>query len=243
MIKPELINGELYHIYNRGVEKRRIFENESDYYRFVFLLYECNDSSPVLMRHRIAERRKRKVGIGETYANFNALAEKRKARDCLVELVAFTLMPNHYHLIVRQVAPGGTSLFMKKLSNGYTGYFNGKHNRRGMGGLFQGAFRATHIESDKQLLHLAEYIFSNPAGIVDSDWKNGGIKNPKKTMEFLNNYRWSSYSDSIGKDNFPSVTQREFLWKVFGGLEPEFIKGKNNIEKAVGAWVNRNWHR
>lgn len=229
----EFIIGDIYHLFNRGVEKRQIFMDESDRFRFVFCLYECNDANFVIMRNRINDRLFRKNHIGDTYVNLPAFQTKR---EMLVEIIAFVLMPNHYHLIVRPLVEGGVSLFMKKLSNSYTGYFNDKYERKGMGALFQGAFKAVRIEGDGQFLHLAEYLFANPVEIIDPEWKDRGAQDIKKAIEFVNNYKWSSYSDSIGIDNFPSVTARDFLWQVFGGKDG-ISAGPQNVKQCVEEWI------
>lgn len=229
----EFIVGEYYHLFNRGVEKRNIFMDEADRFRFIFSLYECNDANFVIMRNRINDRLFRKNYIGDTYVNLPVFQTKR---EMLVEIVVFVLMPNHYHLIVRPLVEGGVSLFMKKLSNSYTGYFNDKYERKGMGALFQSAFKAVRIEGDGQFLHLAEYLFSNPAGIIESEWKDRGAQDFKKAIEFVNSYKWSSYSDSIGINNFPSLTARDFLWQVFGGKEG-ISAGPRNVKQYVEEWI------
>ena len=229
----EFIIGDIYHLFNRGVEKRQIFMDESDRFRFVFCLYECNDANFVIMRNRINDRLFRKNYIGDTYVNLPAFQTKR---EMLVEIIAFVLMPNHYHLVVRPLVEGGVSLFMKKLSNSYTGYFNDKYERKGMGALFQGAFKAVRVERDGQFLHLAEYLFANPVEIIDPEWKDRGAQDIKKAIEFVNNYKWSSYSDSIGIDNFPSVTARDFLWQVFGGKDG-ISAGPQNVKQCVEEWI------
>lgn len=232
-IQRTFINGEIYHLFNRGVEKREVFMDESDRYRFVFCLYECNDANFVIMRNRINDRIFRKSYIGDTYVNLPAFKTKREP---LVEVIAFVLMDNHYHLMVRQLVEGGISLFMKKLSNSYTGYFNDKYKRKGMGALFQGAFKSVHVEGDGQFLHLVEYLFSNPTEIIETEWKTHGAQDAKKAIEFVNDYKWSSYQDSIGVKNFPSVTEREFLWQVFGvgkGIEV----GQKNVKEYVADWI------
>lgn len=229
----EFIVGEYYHLFNRGVEKRNIFMDEADRFRFIFSLYECNDANFVIMRNRINDRLFRKNYIGDTYANLPVFQTKR---EMLVEIVVFVLMPNHYHLIVRPLVEGGVSLFMKKLSNSYTGYFNDKYERKGMGALFQSVFKAVRIEGDGQFLHLAEYLFSNPVGIIEPEWKDRGAQDFKKAIEFVNNYKWSSYSDSIGINNFPSVTTRDFLWQVFGGKEG-ISAGPRNVKQYIEEWI------
>lgn len=218
---PKFVTGEYYHIFNRGVEKRNIFLQISDYFRFIFCLYELNDKNMVVMRDRIKERKKRKEkSIGSTYGFHN------KRGELLVEAVAFCLMPNHYHLVLRQLVDGGISLFMKKLSNSYTGYFNEKYKRKGIGSLFQGRFKALHVENDRQLTALIAYIFTNPVELIEKNWKENGTKDPQEAIKFLKTYRWSSFLDYIGVSNFPSVTKRDFITEFFGGPEKikEFIK-------------------
>lgn len=239
----EFIIGDIYHLFNRGVEKRQIFMDESDRFRFVFCLYECNDANFVRMDRRIYDRRIRnmarfhldQLGQGETLP-YSVQSAFQTKREMLVEIITFVLMPNHYHLIVRPLVEGGVSLFMKKLSNSYTGYFNDKYERKGMGALFQGAFKAVRVERDGQFLHLAEYLFANPVEIIDPEWKDRGAQDIKKAIEFVNNYKWSSYSDSIGIDNFPSVTARDFLWQVFGGKDG-ISAGPQNVKQCVEEWI------
>jgi len=217
--RPQFASGEIYHIYNRGVEKRNIFQQISDYFRFIFCLYELNDKALVKMRVRIRERKERK------YTGATRATEK----EPLVEIIAFCLMPNHYHLVLRQLADKGISLFMKKLADSHVGYFNQKYDRKGMGSLFQGRFKAVHVKTDEQLINLICYIFTNPIELLEKRWKEIGVKNPQKAIQYLESYRWSSYLDCIGKLNFPSVTQRDSLIKVFGGSA--------NIKKFVESWI------
>ena len=117
---------------------------------------------------------------------------------------------------------------MKKLSNGYTGYFNEKYNRKGIGALFQGCFKAVHVENDRQLAALVAYIFTNPVELTEKNWKEGLVKDPSRASQFLKTYRWSSYLDCIGISNFPSVTKRDFITEFFGSPEKiqEFIESR-----------------
>ncbi len=223
--RPKFVNGKLYHIFNRGVEKRNIFQQVSDYFRFVFCLYELNDKRLIKMRDRIEKRKQReyKKYTGETRVY------TRVYRKPLVEVVVFCLMPNHYHLVLRQLVDGGISLFMKKLANSYTGYFNEKYHRKGLGVLFQGTFKAVHINNDRQLIALINYIFSNPIELIEKNWKESGIKDSKKAINFLKTYRWSSFLDCIGTPNFPSVTERDFIVELLGGF--------NKIEESIKDWI------
>jgi len=106
---------------------------------------------------------------------------------------------------------------MQKLGTGYTMYFNQRYER--VGPLFQGRFKAKLVNQESHLIHLPYYIHCNPLDLESPEWRKKEIKDYRKAVRFLENYRWSSYPDYIGKKNFPSVTQREFLLDFFNGTE------------------------
>jgi putative transposase len=117
-------------------------------------------------------------------------------------------MPNHFHLLLRQKKEKGISRFMQKVGTGYSMYFNKKHER--VGGLFQGKFKAVHINEEAHFLHLPHYIHTNPLKL---NYRG------RTSVDFLSDYKWSSFPDYIGIKNLPSVTSRGFLLDVFGGEE------------------------
>jgi len=203
MERPQFENGEIYHVYNRGVEKRKIFLNDENYLRFIHDLFEFNDISPA---------GKFFIFGGST----SEYAGKRK-RESLVEILVFCLMPNHYHLLLRQLQNGGITKFMKKIDIGYTMYFNKKNKR--VGPLFQGRFKAVLIDKQAQFYHIPYYVHLNPLELKLPNWKEGGIKDPQKAKEFLETYRWSSHLDYIGKKNFPSIISTRFLNETWGGSQ------------------------
>lgn len=228
MQKPPFIEGKIYHIYNRGVEKRNIFMDDKDYFRFVHDLFEFNDENPALNVGYFFNPKSMEVSL-----QYIKNAE-RKPRNLLVEILIFTLMPNHYHLLLRQLKEGGITRFMQKLGTGYTNYFNKKYER--VGALFQSNFKATILKSQAHFLHIPYYLHLNPLDLIN--YRSEISIDYKTAMEFLENYRWSSFPDYIGKKNFPSVTQRDFLLDFFGGEEKykketkEWLKDrKNNIEQ------------
>ncbi len=216
--RPQLVNDEIYHIVLRGIDGRLIFQGNSDYYRAVHDLFEFNDvmAAPSAYRQRLNRNEDRPRYIGD----------KRKARKLLVEILAFCLMPNHIHLLLRQKRDGGISQFMKKFGTGYVVYFNQKYERAGH--LFQGRFRAVYIKTNEQLKTVFVYIHTNPAALIDPSWKEGGIKKPKEVIEFIENYKWSSYPDYLGKQNFPSVTQRDFFNEIME---------QNEWQKYINEWI------
>jgi putative transposase len=201
MERPQFENGEIYHVYNRGVEKRKIFLDDKDYLRFIHDLFEFNDTSP--------------AGKFFIFGGGTSEYAGKKKRELLVEILAFCLMPNHYHLLLKQLQNGGITKFMKKLDTGYTMYFN-KIKKR-VGPLFQGVFKAVSIDKQAQFYHIPYYIHLNPVELAASNWKEEGIKSPQKVEEFLKTYRWSSHLDYIGKKNFPSILSTKFLSKIWGG--------------------------
>jgi len=168
-----------YHIYNRGVEKRVIFQGNKDYKRFLLGLEEFNTSLPTEIRS---------IQLPKTEA---------EPPEKLVEIVCFCLMPNHYHLIIKQTVSNGITQFMHKLGTGYAMYFNKKWKRSGI--LFEGNFKAKLIETDEYLLHLSRYIHLNPVDMINSHWKEDGIKDTNRVKKFLLGYYWSSYPIYIKK--------------------------------------------
>lgn len=227
--RPQLVNGEIYHIVIRGVGDSLIFKNNDDYYRAIFSLFEFNDLGSVLIRERRRARiEAKKIGKEDFSAN----------RDMLVDIFAFYFMPNHIHLLLKQVKDGGITKFMRKFGTGYATYFNKKYNRKGH--LFQSRFHAVHIKTNEQLKTVFVYIHTNGISLIEPKWKELGIKDSKRVIKFLENYKWSSYPDYIGKKNFPSVTERDFILKVMGG--------KDCCRKFVNSWVKykkelRDWGR
>lgn len=220
------VNG-IYHVVNRGVDKRKIFLDEADYSRFIHDLFEFNDVEPVLNFGRYFAARSNPALIDVGRQSISRGKEKRKPRRLLVEVLAFCLMPNHYHLLLKERVVEGIPLFMKKLGGGYAKYFNIKYERTGT--LFERRYKAILIKSDAHFLHIPYYIHLNPLDLRFPEWRNGELKNRREAVKFLENYRWSSYPDYIGKKNFPSVTQREFLLR--------FFKGSGEYKKKMISWL------
>lgn len=206
MQKPLFAEDNYYHIYNRGVEKRDVFLDDFDRFRFIHDLFEFNDTAPA-----------GKFSKGKSPApsqHSEVQPPNITKRIPLVKIHCFCLMPNHYHMLVEQIRDGGVIDFMKKLGTGYTMYFNKRYNR--VGPLFQGRFKAVHIDEKAHLRYLPLYIHLNPLDLVMPIWREQKIISWKKAEAFLNSYRWSSHMDYSGHHNFPSVTSRHFLHGLFG---------------------------
>jgi len=224
--KIQLVNGEMYHIVLRSVGDTTIFRDENDYYRGIFSIYEFNNEKSAEIwkrrRDRIIEKKKEKFGGSPTSPELLATDK----RDKLVEIFAFSLMPNHIHLFVKQLKDSGITKFMQKVGGGIANYFNKKYNRKGH--LFN-QFKAVRVKDDEQLHNVFVYIHANRISLVEPGWKEKGIKNPKKVIEFLKKDKWHSFPDYIGGKAFPSVTNRDFISRAMGG--------QSGCEQAIVNWV------
>lgn len=220
MQRTKPVTNEIYHIYNRGVEQRRVFLDRDDYMRFIHDLFEFNDENPAInLSHFLNQKSKcKEVGLPNI---------EREPRKLLVNLLAFCLMPNHFHLMVEQKRDNGITEFMRKLGTGYTNYFNQKYERSGH--LFQGKYKFVDLKKDAHFIYLPYYIHFNPLDLKFPEWREGKIKNCIEAVKFLEDYKWSSFRDYIDKKNFPSVTQRDFLNHFFGG--------PNVHRKSVLKWI------
>ncbi|MDO8566987.1 MAG: hypothetical protein Q7R58_02445 [bacterium] len=191
---------ELYHVINRGVDGRKIFLDTQDYARFVHDLYEFNDTAPA------AEF------LGITVPGMSGRSTSRH-RKRLVDIHGWELMRNHYHLLLSERVEGGMTLFLRKLS-GYARYFNERHRRRGT--LFQGRTKKILIERQEHFLYILHYLHLNSLDYFPGakKWRQrdkGIIPEISKVLEYLRNYRWSSYLDYCGTLNFPSILTTSFF--------------------------------
>lgn len=214
--RPELVNNETYHVIIRGVGDALIFKDINDYYRGIFSIYEFNNTKLITIRERRKERKKEKASRGATPV----------IREPLVEILAFCFMPNHIHLLLEQIKDKGISEFVRKVGTGYAGYFKKKYGWKGH--LLQ-RFKAIHTADEEQLKTVFTYIHTNPISLIEPNWKEKGIGNSEEVIGFLENYKWSSYNDYIGKPNFPSITERKSLLEIMGD--------KQGCKDFVDNWV------
>lgn len=229
--KENLVSGQIYHIYNRGVDKRDIFIDDEDRIRFVHDLFEFNDENPTinLAVHLKYKNEIKEVGLPKI---------ERNPKKVLVEILVFCMMDNHYHLILRQKVENGITEFMRKLGTGYTNYFNQKYERTGS--LFQGRFKSICIKNDSHLMYLPLYIHLNPLDFKFHEWREKKIKNYTEAIKFLDSYRWSSYMDYTGQKNFPSLISKDYILSRIGDekkFKKEITQWLKNFDetKIIGA--------
>ena len=146
------VEGGYYHIYNRGVEKREIFSNDLDFAVFInYLKQYLSPQDPSIMlklntNPDFSAREKQRIRKALSVKNYNS--------D--IQLLAYCLMPNHFHLFLKQTSIDGIDRFMSSLGTRYTMYFNRSHNR--VGKLYQGVYKAVLMTDEAQYLHITRYI-------------------------------------------------------------------------------------
>lgn len=198
---------EYYHLYNRGTEKRKIFLDKEDYEHFLFLMYICNTTESIELR-----RMEKNFDRGETIVNIGA----------------YCLMPNHFHILTREKTEGGISKYMLKLLTSYSMYFNKKYKRTGK--LYEGKFKSSYVGNDNYLKYLYSYIHLNPAKLIDKKWKEHKEKNVNSLLDYVFSYTYSSL--------------KEYLNSKFRILNPTlfpvYFKKPSEHKRELFEWLNFN---
>lgn len=203
MRKVIFANDEVYHVFNRGLEKRPVFTDVREFSRVILTLDFYRFKNPFLRLSKVLLLEK---SIREKF--WRDLRETGRKR---VEIISYCFMPNHFHFLLRQKENGGISKFVSDFTNSYTRYFNTKHNRR-IGPIFQGGFNAVRIEDDEQLLQVVRYICINPA-------VSFMVK-----QEDIDKYPWSSLPESLGNLEREIVQEKEVL---------SYFKSRESFKKFI----------
>ena len=197
------VKGSVFHIYNRGNNKEKIFYDEQDYKAFLFRLG--------LNLGLSQEELGKNILLSLPYSRIRITGTSKKD----FKLHSFCLMPNHFHLLIEQTGDNSVSKLISKLCTSYAKYFNKKYKR--VGHVFQDQFKSVLIENNPQLLWISSYIHMNPV-------KDGFRKHP-------GDYLWSSYNDFVLDRNLP-VVEKELLLELFGGKENLKTETLNFSEKT-----------
>ncbi|MEK7539395.1 MAG: transposase [Patescibacteria group bacterium] len=220
--KVPFVEGEFYHIYSRGNNKQKIFLNNYDYERFAKLLYLCNSRKSIDFREDIVRQ-------GIDAWNFDR-------GQIIVNIGAWVLMPNHFHIYITldenlrksDFRKSEITEFMRKLLTSYSKYFNQKYKRTG--GLFEGKFKSVHVKDNVQAKYLFSYIHLNPIKLINTNWKIEGIKNWKEAKKFLEKYRWSSYLDY---KKIIRLENKILNTKIF----PEYFQTMTDFDFEIKDWL------
>ena len=208
MRKEKIIKDEYYHILNRGNNKQPIFADERDMARFLFFIIHLQSPKRFLNISRQVNCFIKNGLFNVSKKEIDEIIENR-----YVELVSFILMPNHFHLIVKEAKEGGTSDYMKRVLGGHTRYFNVKNKI--LGHLFQGPFGIVHVKDDPQLLYLSAYVHNN-------------VRELNKWTEEEHAYPWSSYQDFIKENRWGELLKPDIILEQF----PNKDKYKFFVEKS-----------
>lgn len=189
--KVVFVNDEIYHIYNRGLDRRVIFTNKREFERAKQLIkfYSYKDTPIRYSKLLNLPLLKRGEILQSLYSG-----------ERLVDILSYCLMPNHFHFLLKQNSDKGISTFIANLTNAYTKYFNTKYERTGP--LLNGVFKAVYIESEEQLLHVSRYIHLNP--VVSSIIKDNNLKD----------YQWSSYQEYLSLSD-DQTSSKDLVLKMF----------------------------
>ena len=184
-----LVQNYYYHVFNRGVNKRPIFKSKYEYSRFLLLLRFYNS-----LKYPIKFSKFIKLSVDQRKEIWNRLDKEKVHTDIL----SYCLMPNHFHLLLKQNSENGISKLLGNLQNSYARYFNIKNER--IGHLFQGQFKAVKIDSEEQLLHVSRYIHLNP-------YSSAVVKD----LNTLQKYEWSSLPEYLGKVLFSLCSKENII--------------------------------
>ena len=211
---------ELYHVLNRGVDKRDLFLDDRDRARFVHDMWEFNDVEDAKnVWHRAAQN--------------SDLRNHYMEKERIVDLHAWCLMGNHYHLLLSERIEGGLTKFVRRLNVGYANYFNERYERQGA--LFQGRSKKIPIRTDAHFLHILNYIHCNPLDIsrTGRGWREQKLENAEKAFHELKKYKWSSFLDYVGAHNFPSILTKDLFSDIFKDYEKEILSFLSDNEASA----------
>jgi len=191
--KTPLVNGEIYHVFNRGISLQPTFFDRRDYKRmFDAMIYYQNLNPPMKLSLFLTSSKEKREIFLDKY---------RKEDNYLVEIICYCFMLNHLHFLLRQLTDNGISIFMSKLTNSYTRYLNTKKERNGP--FFQGRFKSVRIESNEQLLHVSRYIHLNPLSSL-----------LVRNFSELEEYKYSSLPEYLGQSG-KDYCQKEIILDQF----------------------------
>ncbi len=210
--REELSNNEYYHIYNRGVDKRTVFEDKQDFFQFLQML----DLFNVDMACGSVDKYKYPINL-----------EQRGSTSLLVEVIAYCLNGNHYHLLLRQVADDGIVKLMQKIGTGYTLYFNQKNERSGS--LFQGKFKSKHIGTDEYLKGLSAYINLN--NVIHGNKK---LDNKQRgSTSLLYRSSWWEYGGKKEQDDFHEICEKNIILGAFKSKKDYMKFAKDYVKNII----------
>lgn len=209
-------NNKFYHLYNHAIDNKILFQNSSDYKRFLFCLKELNDEKNVSLYER------------QLYLK-NDWEIKRG--NPLVDILSYTLIPTHFHISFKARGAREASLFLQKIGIAYTYYFNKKYNRKGP--LFCGKMKTVHIDNEAYFQYITYYTHLNILDLINKKWREGKMNLSPKEQKFLFTYPWSSIGFYVSRAPNEIINTE---------LAEEFFPSVQEYEKELIKWVRSNLH-
>lgn len=212
----QFATGEYYHLFNRAVEGREIFHMKRYTSYFLESLVVCNTKLDMNQHWRRDQRNRRQV-----------------MSDPLVEIAAFVLMPNHFHLLVRQLVDDGIPKLLQRACNSFAKYVNTFESRKG--GLFMGPYQAVHISSDSQASHLFTYIHANPLDLRFPRWREGKVLDWDNAKHYLESYESSSLPLYLERGSVHPLARDV----IAGSFAKAYYKKSSDHMNAIQFWSER----
>lgn len=224
-VEPHTV-GSYLHVYNRGTRKTKIVRDIKDKWRFMQSLRFFNDSySSLNVLYQLQKMQRKSSGVksdftpqtGFTSQNMESIFQMGwpknwPRKDPLVEILCYSLVPNHFHLLLKEIRLDGISKFMQKIGSGFTNYFNTRHKETG--NLFQGGYKGKLVKEQDYLEYLSVYIqVINVLELFPGGLKNA-LRNFDKALKFVEHYPFSSYPDYIGLRN-SLIINKDVLGEIF----------------------------
>ncbi len=224
-VEPFTINNYI-HVIKRGGRGLEITSDQSDKSRFLHLLYYMNDKH----NHDWWEKDIEGLNPFEWPANW-------QERKPIVKILCYTLMPNHFHFILKEIQEGGIAKFMKKIGGSMSKHFNEKYESKGS--IFQGGYRGRTIEEDIYLRYLAIYIMvKNTFELYPKGGLKGAQKNFNDAWEWAKTYEFSSFADySVYQENLSPIIDKDILGEIFS--EKSFKSFSRDVILS-GKWEKKN---
>ena len=221
MRKEKFIPNEYYHIYNRTIMNVPVFKDGQNAKRIKQSMLFANStiSSKIFQFLRDNEKQS-EIKFIEA---MNMLTKGEK----LVDILCYAIMPDHYHMLIKERVDGGIINFVRKCDISITKYINTRNKRRGP--IFESLFRSKHIDSNKYLTHLSTYIHLNPLDIISGkEWRNHKLENWSKIRKKIIDYPWSSLKFFLEEKFDPIVSGEKVILEQF--------KNKKDYESFLCEW-------